>query len=308
MILTVYGDLLTSPARVLVNPVNTVGVMGAGLARTFKRCFPEMFDQYAALCQADEFDIGRLLLWRDPHTWVLNFPTKKHYRAPSRPEYIEQGLQKFVTSYAELGITSASFPALGTGQGGLDWDTTVRPLLEAYLQPLPIMVYVHLDTAEDSEDTSINPRALRLWLNRPRTDVTFSSFWRDLKARLKQNPDFETLEDAPQRFRVIAETRQQRASLKINPIKSSPIFLPESSLRALWAAVKRAGYLLPQQLPDGLAAYGPYLIAMLAALPAIRPVKLALPGESPVMGVQMLPPSLHPDTTQALAASEHEDA
>ena len=151
MITYVYGDIFYSPARVLVNPVNTVGAMGSGLAQDFKRFFPEMFEEYRELCQRDELGIGQLFLYRSSHKWILNFPTRRHFRAESSLEYIEEGLKKFALAYADQNITSISFPSLGTGEEGLVWDD-VRPLMESYLNPLPLSIYIHLEDGDYSED------------------------------------------------------------------------------------------------------------------------------------------------------------
>src|SRR3954452_18416008 len=115
MITFVRGDLFESPARVLVNTVNTVGVMGKGIALMFKTIYPEMFERYRALCEAKQLDVGKLWLYKTAHKWVLNFPTKKHWRSASNLEYVEAGLEKFVSSYAEQRITSIAFPELGCG-------------------------------------------------------------------------------------------------------------------------------------------------------------------------------------------------
>ncbi len=85
MITYVSGDLFKTPARVLVNTVNTVGVMGKGVAKEFKRLFPQMFQEYRGACENKKFDIGNLFLYKTPNKWVLNFPTKRHWRNPSRP-------------------------------------------------------------------------------------------------------------------------------------------------------------------------------------------------------------------------------
>ena len=143
MILYVKGNLLQSPAQVLVNTVNTVGVMGRGIALEFKRLFPEMYRQYRELCERGQFGIGMLWLYKSPNKWVLNFPTKKHWRNPSRVEYVEAGLRKFVNSYADLGVHSIAFPALGCGNGQLDFETQVKPLMEKYLRQLPIEVFIY---------------------------------------------------------------------------------------------------------------------------------------------------------------------
>ncbi len=127
MITYIDGDLFRSPAQVLVNTVNVVGVMGKGVAKEFKRLYPEMFRQYRQLCDQHKFTIGQLFLYKTPHKWVLNFPTKKDWRNPSRPEYIEEGLKKLVSIYADVGIHSIAMPLLGCGNGELDWQNTVRP-------------------------------------------------------------------------------------------------------------------------------------------------------------------------------------
>ena len=103
-------SLFDSPAQTLVNTVNTVGVMGKGIAAEFKRQYPDMFIRYREFCQNGQLSIGKLYLYRTPNKWILNFPTKEHWRRPSRIEYIEAGLEKFVGTYTKLGITSISFP------------------------------------------------------------------------------------------------------------------------------------------------------------------------------------------------------
>lgn len=144
MITYMVGDLFTSPAKVLVNPVNTVGVMGKGIAKDFKRIYPEMFEKYQYFCEQGMFNVGQLWLYKAPHKWILNFPTKKHWRDKSKIEYLEAGLQKFADTYDSKGMLEVSFPMLGCGHGGLDWEKEVQPLMEKYLQPLPINVYIHV--------------------------------------------------------------------------------------------------------------------------------------------------------------------
>ena len=143
MLIYLKGDLFSSPAHVLVNTVNTVGVMGKGIALEFKNRYPEMFKVYQKTCDDKLFDIGKLLLWKMNEKWILLFPTKKHWRSPSKLTYIEKGLEKFVQSYEKLGIESIAFPKLGCGNGGLDWDD-VRPIMEKYLKNLPIPVYIYI--------------------------------------------------------------------------------------------------------------------------------------------------------------------
>src|SRR5437773_477164 len=113
MITYVKGTLFESPAKTLVNTVNTVGVMGKGIAKRFKEIYPEMFSKYQHLCENKQLQIGKLWLYKTEHKWILNFPTKVHWRQPSRPEYIEEGLRAFAASYPTQGITSIAFPRLG---------------------------------------------------------------------------------------------------------------------------------------------------------------------------------------------------
>lgn len=156
MIIYTDENLFLSPAQTLVNTVNTVGVMGKGIAKDFKRYYPEMFEHYKKLCQNQKFDVGQLLLRKEERVihrgkptdqfrkrWVLNFPTKRHWRAKSKLEYIDAGLDKFVHEYARRGIESVSFPQLGVGNGGLDWQD-VQELMEKYLGKLDIPVYIHI--------------------------------------------------------------------------------------------------------------------------------------------------------------------
>lgn len=135
-------SLLESDAQTIVNTVNTVGVMGKGLAAALKSREPDMFKAYKRICDQKLLDVGKLWLWRSPEQWVLNFPTKAHWRNPSKLDYIRLGLDKFVSSYEEKGIREIAFPRLGCGNGGLDWDI-VRPMMQSYLEPLPIRVYIH---------------------------------------------------------------------------------------------------------------------------------------------------------------------
>ena len=116
------GDLFTSSCQVIVNPVNCVGVMGAGLAKSFKHRYPDMFTAYQYHCGNDldnPLKPGMLLLYTKSNPWVLNFPTKLHWRDKSRLCDIDAGMRKLVQSYKHKGIKSVAFPMLGCGLGGL---------------------------------------------------------------------------------------------------------------------------------------------------------------------------------------------
>jgi len=140
MIEVKQGDLLKAQVDALVNTVNCVGVMGKGIALQFKKAFPENFKSYAKACKSDQVvpgkmfivDAGNLMQTR----YVINFPTKRHWRGKSRMEDVESGLKALVEEVKRLKIKSIALPPLGCGNGGLDWNT-VRPRIEQAFAGLP---------------------------------------------------------------------------------------------------------------------------------------------------------------------------
>lgn len=172
MLTYVEGDIFRSPAQVLVNTVNTVGVMGKGIALSFKKRYPEMFETYKKACESHKLQIGNLLLYYGPDHWILNFPTKENWRNPSKMEYIEKGLKKFVQKYAEYNIVSAAFPRLGCGNGDLDWNE-VRPLMEKYLKDLPIEIYVYLGPGNNAESDNKKQKIIKNWQMKNARDMAF---------------------------------------------------------------------------------------------------------------------------------------
>ncbi|MBE6436414.1 MAG: phosphatase [Akkermansiaceae bacterium] len=179
MIEYIEGDIFESPAHVIVNTVNTVGVMGKGIALSFKKRYPAMFERYKAICEKGLLKTGKLMLFYEADYWVLLFPTKEHWRNPSKLEYIEAGLQKFVQTYAEKGIDSIAFPRLGCGNGELDWND-VKPIMEKYLKKLPINVYIYLGMHPDAEPEHKTPEKTLNWLRRHAKDMSFTAVKDDL--------------------------------------------------------------------------------------------------------------------------------
>ncbi len=182
MIYYVEGDLFESPAQTLINTVNTVGAMGKGIALSFKRHFPAMFKEYQLQCESGDAKIGKLLIHRTPHKWVLNFPTKEHWRQPSKLAYIRLGLQTFVESYEAARISSVAFPKLGCGNGELDWDD-VKPLMEEYLKKLPIDVYIYVSKKSASPEHR-NLKEMKRWLMSEPYSYPFSEFWGNLTEQI----------------------------------------------------------------------------------------------------------------------------
>jgi O-acetyl-ADP-ribose deacetylase (regulator of RNase III) len=148
----INGNIFNSKAQTIVNTINCVGVMGKGIALVFKLRYPLMFDIYKKHCEEKHIGIGKLWLYnQQPNTpWVLNFPTKYHWKYPSKMEYIEKGLVKFSETYKDKSITSIAFPLLGTHNGGLEREE-VKLLMIKYLSKcaIPIEVYDYDPSAPD---------------------------------------------------------------------------------------------------------------------------------------------------------------
>lgn len=140
-----YGNLFESEMQTLTNAINVVGVMGAGIAKEFKKRYPEMFKDYQGKCDANQVVVGKPYVWRPSNSdrkWVLNFPTKKHWRGGSKIEWIEEGLDYLIANYKDWGITSLALPALGCSLGGLDWEK-VKPLMIDRLGKLEVPVEIY---------------------------------------------------------------------------------------------------------------------------------------------------------------------
>ncbi len=135
-----HGDILKADADALVNTVNCVGFMGRGIAAQFKRAFPENFRVYEAACRREEVQPGKMLVFETGRLgrprYVINFPTKRHWRGKSRLVDIERGLEALVAEVRRLGIKSIAVPPLGCGLGGLDWRD-VRPMIERAFAEIP---------------------------------------------------------------------------------------------------------------------------------------------------------------------------
>jgi O-acetyl-ADP-ribose deacetylase (regulator of RNase III) len=157
------GNIVSEDAEALVNTVNCVGIMGRGIALQFKNAFPENFRVYESACRRGELQPGRVLVFKTNELsnpkYIINFPTKRHWRGRSRLSDIEAGLRALVGEIRALRIQSVAIPPLGSGLGGLDW-TDVRPKIEAAMRPLSndtrIIVFEPMeDTLEGSYSTKV---------------------------------------------------------------------------------------------------------------------------------------------------------
>ncbi|MCR9191641.1 MAG: macro domain-containing protein [Gammaproteobacteria bacterium] len=149
--------LFGSNKQVIVNTVNCVGVMGKGIALAFKNRYPEMFQDYKKRCRNNQVELGKPYLWKPDFgsQWILNFPTKGHWRNKSSLASIEGGLIHLAAHAKDWGIESLALPALGCGCGGLNW-TEVRPLIVRHLEPLgiPIDIYPPLQNKVASKHST----------------------------------------------------------------------------------------------------------------------------------------------------------
>ncbi|MDZ4861664.1 MAG: macro domain-containing protein [Candidatus Hydrogenedentes bacterium] len=146
------GNLLDADVDAVVNTVNTVGVMGKGIALMFEERFPENYKAYAAACKAGEVQVGKMFVTQSVELegprWIINFPTKNHWRQPTKLEWVRDGLAALKEMVREKDIHSIALPPLGCGNGGLDWHD-VRPMIESALGDLEnVEVVVYEPTAK----------------------------------------------------------------------------------------------------------------------------------------------------------------
>ena len=162
MIRVRVGDLFESEMQTIVNTVNCVGVMGKGLALEFKKRFPDMYEDYVARCRAKQVRLGEPYLYRRLlPPWIINFPTKDHWRSVSRLSDIVAGLEYLERHYHEWEITSLAVPALGCSNGQLEWRV-VGPTLYRYLSrfDIPVELYAPLGTPEEEIEASFLQSAM----------------------------------------------------------------------------------------------------------------------------------------------------
>lgn len=169
MVKVIMGDMFESKAQTLVNTVNCVGIMGKGVALEFKKRFPDMFEDYVRRCEAKQVRLGRPYLFkRLLPPWILNFPTKDHWRSVSRLQDIVEGLGYLRQHYKEWGITSLAVPPLGCGHGQLEWRV-IGPTLYRHLKALyiPVELYAPFGTPHEELQPSFLDKAQESAFTRP---------------------------------------------------------------------------------------------------------------------------------------------
>ncbi|MGR9171990.1 macro domain-containing protein [Rhizobium sp. KDH_Rht_773_N] len=277
-------DLFSSPAQTLVNTVNCVGIMGKGIAKEFKNREPEMFRAYQKICDEKLLEPGKLWLWRGKDYLTLNFPTKIHWRNPSRIEWIEMGLQKFVATYQAVGIREISFPRLGCGNGGLDW-ADVRPLMEKYLSELPIDIYIHDFTKDIGLPEHLEHVAEQIKSGRHKP-LSFDAFWLDLNRAVDLSEN--VLVDIVTRKPIRARIKEDGLELEID---HNSWVLQRDDLRAVWLTLQK-GLLTKDRVASIDAEGGMPLLSLVSLLPQVRPIEiLRADGDEAELAVELAPSS-----------------
>ncbi|MFN7387891.1 macro domain-containing protein [Brevundimonas sp.] len=279
-------NLLESDAQTLVNTVNCVGVMGKGIAKAFKEREPTMFDAYRRICDQRLLEPGKLWLWQGSDQWILNFPTKIHWRSPSKLEWIEAGLSKFVLEYERRGIREISFPRLGCGNGGLDWDN-VKPIMEQYLSPLPIPIYIHDFTKDIGLPEHLEQASAKL------SDGPQASSFDEFIERISRLVDL-----ADERFVELSSKDPIRAK-SINDhgleIRMGDRQWPVESedLRGVWVGLQQGLVTVEKAGWNNMPLGGP-LLSILGVLPELRPVEIQRGQSEPEIAVELRPKALQP--------------
>jgi len=252
MIQYIRGNLFTSNAKVLINTVNTVGVMGKGIASDFKKYYPKMFEEYKELCNTNRLNIGDLHLYKTSNKWILNFPTKEHWRSPSKIEFIEEGLKKLVKEAHKLQINDIAMPKLGCGNGGLDWESQVKPLVEKYLKKSPINVSIY-DFDKDIMPEHLTPKDIEEWLLSEPENLSFRLFFEDLLDMYKQKTLFiESVSLANQKYIINYNEKEEIFAIQSNEKK---FILSKEDIQTMFFTLKNRGKLCFEDIAHELYEY-----------------------------------------------------
>ena len=266
MLTYIYTSLFDSPAQTLVNTVNTVGVMGKGIARTFRDRYPVMFAEYRQLCERGDLAVGNLHLWKGDDRWVLNFPTKTTWRLPSKLEYVEKGLETFVQNYEKMGVVSASFPPLGCGNGNLDW-VDVKPIIEDYLGKVSVPIYVH--------SLHVGPEFVPEHKVVHKVPATLDQFRNDLKATLYENKGVFFTGEGSHPFSV--DIREDELVIVRGGRQREKI--PSEEIENVWVVLRDGILSVDKFSDDASRRYKSYLFPVLKSLPYVRSARISRSGQ-----------------------------
>ena len=252
MIQYIRGNLFTSNAKILVNTVNTVGVMGKGIASEFKKYYPKMFEEYKQLCDTNKLNIGNLNLYKTPNKWILNFPTKEHWRSPSKIEFIERGLQKLIEDAHKLQINDIAMPKLGCGNGGLDWESEVKPIVEKYLKKSPINVSIY-EFDKNIIPEHFTQKDIEEWLLVEPKNLSFRLFFEDLLDIYIQRTLFiETISLVNQEYIISYNQEEELFAIQSNEKK---FILSKEDIKIMFFTLKNRGKLCSDDIAHELYQY-----------------------------------------------------
>ena len=252
MIQYINGNLFTSNSKVLVNTVNTVGVMGKGIAFDFKKYYPKMFKEYKNLCDSNQLNIGDLYLYKTSNKWILNFPTKEHWRTPSTVEFIEKGLQKLVQDALRLQINDIAMPKLGCGNGGLNWESEVKPIVEKYLHKSPINVSIY-EFDKNIIPEYLTQKDIESWLLSDPDNLSFKVFFEDLVAFYRKNTLFIETTTLAEKEYVITYNKDE----KIFALQSDTdrFILSQNDIKEMFFTLKSLGKICANDVYHDLYNY-----------------------------------------------------
>lgn len=269
MITYIKGDIFSSPAKILVNTVNAVGVMGKGVALEFKKRYPEMFQEYRRLCEEKRLSIGTLMVWRKSDKWVMLFPTKKHWRYPSKIEYIEAGLKKFAENWDKLGVDSIAFPRLGCGNGGLDWEE-VRPMMKRYLEKIPMNIYIYVGDYKDAMPEHLNVTEMEKWLSGEAQLEGFERFSFKLRQMLEETSGLQ----------LPGSHNCSLVKQKEGFVKIDDIILEEKQAFDIWNYIRDAGIVKISEMPEEYRAVSEVFLEILRRLGYVAGVIVSEDGRN----------------------------
>ena len=270
MIIYMDGNIFNTPAKAYVNTVNTKGVMGNGIAKVFKEMYPKMFKEYQIKCENGELDIGKLWSYRAKDKIVINFPTKEHWRRPSNVDYIEAGLLDFSKKYAIWGLESVAFPPLGCGNGGLEFETQVKPLMEKYLQPLPINILIYPNKGKDDDPEHYDIEKMKDWLRSEPASMPFSEVWEDIIDQIIKNPIIRSSTIASYLSSHDSDDETEKY-IEMKNGRVTQIYFED--LRVIWNAMRENGFLLSRDFPYSLLHVKEEIVHIFTLLDYVLPFK-----------------------------------
>lgn len=285
MLVDLHADLFLSPADVWIMPVSTAGVASAEVAADFKRFFPSALTRYRLACEMGDLKPGSLLYMRSASVGILALPVRRHWRSAATADMLEAGLQKLADRWPDLAIQSLALPRFANVD--LDWDAVVRPLLETYLDPLPIPVYVHNSPLTDRR-RSVRQIEQRIVYGHHRPP--FERFWRDLGRVIRAvYGAFTTASGEP--YRAAVETGARLRRLVLTSERGTAFAFSSAVLADFWTQAVHARLVFAHQLTGGMEPAAPYVFPVVNQLGYLSTVRGAMSGRAESDALLFTPPA-----------------